>query len=157
MLVTATNIGPKALYGRGLMNLQAATRLIGTPQLYSPSGKAYPLSDSQLSASKATITQIHDQLKDIKLIAVDSYDHAGFFFAGEVLIGNGNKPQGNIDALSYLQRSMQNQFSASKRVNHALTFTLKADGRPSLDNNTGYQLSYHLNENSTIKAGYRFC
>ncbi|KEQ18461.1 S8 family peptidase [Endozoicomonas numazuensis] len=80
--------GVDAVYGQGMLNLQAATQLIGVAQIQSENGQVQNLSDSTLDASAATGDIVDQQLSEIKFVAVDSYDKAGFVYSGSALTGN---------------------------------------------------------------------
>ncbi len=80
MLVSATDLGEQGtdpVYGRGLLNLEAATSLIGEAQLQASSGATYTLDKNQLNHSFILGNGVERQLSTIKFIAVDDYDNAG--------------------------------------------------------------------------------
>ncbi|MRI33248.1 hypothetical protein EOPP23_09665 [Endozoicomonas sp. OPT23] len=89
IFVTAEDLGESgtdSVYGQGLLDLEAATEVIGIAQLRSSNGQQVNLGNSALTASKAMGDSLNDQLADVQFIATDSYDKAGFVYSGTALL-----------------------------------------------------------------------
>ncbi|MGK9064286.1 S8 family peptidase [Stutzerimonas chloritidismutans] len=106
LLVSASKTGPysnQAVYGQGLMDLNAATQPIGALMIETSSGRIVPFSTSVLSESSAMGSAIRDSLAKVSLVLKDSLD-APFIYSGTVLSGNTQADRTRIDTDGYLAR-----------------------------------------------------
>ena len=81
------SVGVDATFGHGLLNLDAATQLVGTAQVATASGQRYNLEDSNLSLSPTMGPTLARTLASVQFVAVDSYDQAGFIYQGRFFTG----------------------------------------------------------------------
>ena len=122
IFVTAEDLGATgtdSVYGQGLLDLGAATEMIGNAQLQSSSGQPVNLSDSVLSVPNAMGDSLSDQLANIQFIATDSYDQAGFTYSGSALL---NETSGNT--AGYLATSRQ-QSLTNVELTDKLTYSFR--------------------------------
>ncbi len=122
IFVTAEDLGATgtdSIYGQGLLDLGAATEMIGNSELLSSSGQQVDLSDSVLSVPSAMGDSLSEQLANIQFIATDSYDQAGFTYSGTALL---NETSGN--QADYLATSRQ-QSLTSVELTDKLTYSFR--------------------------------
>ncbi len=91
LFVTARDLGAPgtdSIYGQGLVDLESATQLIGTPQLQTNNGQSITIDGNGLELSPPIGDGVKQQLGSIHFLALDSYDNAGFMFNGEILLNS---------------------------------------------------------------------
>ena len=144
--------GVDAVYGQGMLNLQAATQLIGVAQLQAESGQLQSLTDSSLEASAATGDQVGQQLSDIRFVAVDSYDRAGFMYSGKALTGSHYGQNLNrVHADRYFNASMSRSLSRMVLPGGVTLSFTKSSDKPfeSLEDLTG-TLGFAMSKKQTV-------
>lgn len=153
LLVTATDLGEPGtdpLYGRGLLNLDRATRLIGEPVLVSATGERYSIDDNWFNGAAPVNGDIAGQLARLRFIAVDDYDQAGFLVSGARLAGPA--PVLGGFSLSYLNRSLEPERITVTAPGTGLSFAYR---RSMTGADTGqYQFSYALTPSARLTMGY---
>ncbi|WP_263082016.1 S8 family serine peptidase [Endozoicomonas sp. Mp262] len=135
LFTTATDLGepgPDPIYGRGLLNLDRATELIGVAQVTTIAGDRHDLRKTRLTPSPAMGNAINGALASVNFIATDSYDNAGFNYTGTALIKNqeNTEPDHSINTLEYLHRSLGTDSSKLTINNSQLTLTTRFQSAP---------------------------
>lgn len=157
LLTSATDLGVEgtdSVYGRGLLNLDAATSLIGTAQLHTSSGTTFRLGENQLDHSFILGNEIEKQLSGIHFIVVDSYDNAGFIYPATYLLSNGDQNPTVIDASTYLHRSLGKDRSYTAHINENLSFNVNPFDQVHSQKQAHYKLNYSLGPNTSLSIGY---
>ncbi|MDD7804310.1 MAG: S8 family serine peptidase [Endozoicomonas sp. (ex Botrylloides leachii)] len=128
ILVTATDIGDvgmDAIYGRGLLNLDAATSLIGQAQIATLTGQYYNLQESKLSLSPTMGQKLANVLSSVNIAAMDSYDQAGFMYQGTALLDLASEQKVKVNSMEYLNRSLKPASNSLIAAGGALRLTQK--------------------------------
>ncbi|WP_263082017.1 S8 family serine peptidase [Endozoicomonas sp. Mp262] len=157
LFTTATDIGDPgidAVYGQGLLNLEGATSLIGEAQLQTRSGATYTLSTSDFHGSPAINGDITRQLSGIRLIAVDSYDKAGFLYSGSALSNDASPPHKRVDTLQYLNRSLYSDSLSTTTLSPGLTLGYSSNNHHDDLASGSYKLSYTLTPSARLNISY---
>ncbi|MGI9279000.1 MAG: S8 family peptidase [Endozoicomonas sp.] len=144
--------GVDAVYGQGMLNLQAATQLIGVAQLQGENGQVQNLSDSTLDSSAASGDIVGQQLSEIQFVAVDSYDKAGFVYSGIALTGSNNQQDlRRVNSDRYFNASVSRSLSRVVLPGGVtLSFAKKGDQSfESLDGLTG-TLGFAMSKNQKV-------
>ncbi|WP_062266256.1 S8 family peptidase [Endozoicomonas arenosclerae] len=154
LFVSADDLGAPgvdAVYGQGMLNLQAATQLIGVAQLQAENGQLQNVSDSNLDPSSASGDQVGQQLSEVRFLAVDSYDKAGFVYSGSALIGNNYREDiQRVNADRYFNESRSRALSRAVLPGGVtLSFSQSSDKPLSLETLTG-TLGFAMNKNQTV-------
>ena len=150
LFVTAEDLGATgtdSVYGQGLLDLEAATELVGSAQLQSASGQQVDLSRSALKTSSAMGDSLKRQLADVQFVATDSYDRAGFLYSGSALLNN--QDEGESRTADYLTASRQESMT-SEQLSDQLSYSFReshaADNSVSLSS----VFSFSFNDNESI-------
>ncbi|MDP0561177.1 MAG: S8 family peptidase [Candidatus Endonucleobacter sp. (ex Gigantidas childressi)] len=161
ILTTATDLGTTGVddtYGRGMMNLDAATQPISTPMVSTPSGVHYNVGDSSLSLSSAMGNALTTTLAAVDFVAVDPYDQAEFVYQGSSLIGNGSQQDSRVNSMEYLDRSIKPESSNISINNGQISFvqTFERTYKSNTEVNKNYRISYKASENSQVNITTSF-
>ncbi|MGA6096807.1 S8 family peptidase [Stutzerimonas marianensis] len=122
LLVSASKTGPysnQAVYGQGLMDLNAATQPIGALMIETSSGRIVPFSAAVLSESSAMGSAIRDSLAKVSLVLKDSLD-APFVYSGTILSANTQAERTRLDTDGYLARFDQEYRTQSLTIEGGL-------------------------------------
>ena len=105
VLVSANKSGEyadKAVYGQGLLDLQAASNPIGGLMINTQSGEVVALDQAKLAASDPLGSSLREALSRVDLVVKDSLD-APFVMAGSQLSGD-DAQHARVDTGAYLAR-----------------------------------------------------
>ncbi|TLX61970.1 hypothetical protein DN820_18510 [Stutzerimonas nosocomialis] len=133
LLVSASKSGPysdQAVYGQGVMDLNAATRPIGVLMIETSTGRILPFSSAVVSESSAMGSAIRDSLARVDLVLKDSLD-APFLFSGATLSTHGFAERSRIDTDRYLARFDQEYRMQSFSTEDGLSLHYSAGGEGS--------------------------
>ncbi|WP_066015680.1 S8 family serine peptidase [Endozoicomonas atrinae] len=156
LLASATDLGEAGtdpVYGRGLLNLEAATSLMGEALLPSRSGASYTLSESRFAPS-FILNGVEKQLSAIRFVAVDDYDNAGFIYPGTALLATSDDHHSGIDALRYLQRSLPGEPLSRMAISDHLSLAFTPPDGYSEFTSPYYELDYAMSTEVALTFGY---
>lgn len=133
LLVSASKTGPysdQAIYGQGVMDLNAATQPIGALMIETSTGRIVPFNSAVISESSAMGSAIRNSLAKVDLVLKDSLN-APFLFSGATLSADAQAEPSRIDTDRYLARFDQEYRMQSLTTEGGLRLDYSAGGEGS--------------------------
>jgi len=161
VLTTATDLGEAgvdSVFGHGMIDLDAATSLIGTAEIVTASGERHNVEDSSISLSPVMGDSLATTLSAVSFVAVDSYDQADFVYQGSSLVGNATQQDSRVNSMEYLDRSLKAD-SNTIAINNgqlSLTQTFQKTYKSDDEVNKSYRISYKTSKNSQVDVTTSF-
>jgi len=157
LLVSASKTGPysdQAVYGQGVMDLNAATQPIGALMIETSTGRIVPFNSAVISESSAMGSAIRNSLAKVDLVLKDSLN-APFLFSGATLSADAQAEPSRIDTDRYLARFDQEYRVQSLTTDDGLSLNYTTGGEGSgLDALGAMQAWQQLSPDLAVSASF---